>query len=84
MGDTKRGDDDWMSTQMNLGFSDELAAALNCSSKSDVDCLRSTPLATLYAAARDFRFAPAMPKEGDYPLGLISKGQWNKVRTQAF
>lgn len=81
MGGTKRGDDDWMSTEMNLGFSERLATALNCSSKSDVGCLRSVPLATLYHAAKLYRFAPAMATEGDYPLGLIAKGEWNKVPT---
>ena len=81
MGDAKRDDDDWMSTEMNLGFSEQLATALNCSSKSDVSCLRSAPLVTLYDFAKAYRFAPAMPTEGDYPLGLIAKGQWNKVPT---
>ena len=61
-----------MSAEMNLAFSKTVAEKLGCSSPADLPCLQKLPLATLYATGRQMRFAPAMPKEGDYPLGKSS------------
>ena len=61
-----------MSAEMNLAFSKTVAQKLGCSSPADLPCLQKLPLATLYATGRQMRFAPAMPKEGDYPLGKSS------------
>ena len=61
-----------MSAEMNLAFSKTVAETLGCSSPADLPCLQKLPLATLYATGKQMRFAPAMPKEGDYPLGKSS------------
>ena len=58
-----------------------LTAVLGCTGKADVDCLRKTDITTLYTAGKKFRFAPAMPVEGNYPLSEIRKGKWSKVPT---
>ena len=79
MGDMVRSDDDWMSTDLNLANSESLARQLNCTGASDISCLQNLSLAALYGPSRAMRFAPAMPTEGDYPLGLIRQGKWNKV-----
>ena len=61
-----------MSAERNLAFSKTVAEKLGCSSPADLPCLQKLPLATLYATGKQMRFAPAMPKEGDYPLGKSS------------
>ena len=68
-----------MSAEMNLAFSKTVAEKLGCSSPADLPCLQKLPLATLYATGKQMRFAPAMPKEGDYPLGkssLLRRNAW--------
>lgn len=78
---TDRSDDDWMSAEMNLMFSDQLAKKLGCQGKADLDCLRQSNLKTLYTESKKLHFAPAMDKEGSFPLGEIGKGNWAKVPT---
>jgi carboxylesterase type B len=78
---TNRGDDDWMSAEMNLAFSDRLAKQLGCTGREDLACLRKSDLKTLYTESKKLHFAPSMDEEGSYPLGEIGKGNWNKVPT---
>jgi para-nitrobenzyl esterase len=74
-----RSDDDWMSTELNIANSNSLAAELGCKGASDVGCLQQLDLDTLYQKSKGSHFAPAMPVEGQYPLGQIAKGEWNQV-----
>ncbi len=52
MGGTTRSDDDWMSTTMNLDFSQKLAKAQNCADASDLSCLRKLDISKLYRASK--------------------------------
>ena len=81
MGGTKRSDDDWMSTEMNVLFSERLAQQLGCLSPSNVSCLQAVDVDTLHAAASRLQFSPALAREGDYPLGLIRRGEYTRVPT---
>ena len=69
-----RSDDDWMSTALNLANSNELATSLGCKGASDLGCLQAIDLSTLYQSSLKSHFAPAMPIDGQYPLGQIARG----------
>lgn len=72
-------DDDFMQPSSILRNSQQLAQAIGCASSEDWPCLSSAPVAKLLDAEQTLHFAPAMPREGDFPLGLIRRGQWNRV-----
>ena len=78
---TQRTDDDWMSTKMVVMFSTQLATSLGCGTPSNLTCLRAIDMQTLSAAAGKLRFAPALAREGSYPLGLIRRGEYTRVPT---
>eukprot|EP01043_Picozoa_sp_COSAG02_P008767 COSAG02_NODE_286_length_25649_cov_13.411272_20_plen_488_part_00 len=78
---TQRTDDDWMSTKMLIMFSNQLAMNLGCETQSNATCLRSIDMQNLSAAASKVRFAPALEREGAYPLGLIRRGEYTRVPT---
>jgi len=84
MGNEKRSDDDWMSPALNEKHSQEVVASLSCSRSSvglTLSCLRNISVESLIAFEEKLRFAPALPKEGQYPLGMIQRGDYNHVPT---
>jgi len=84
MGDEKRVDDDWMSPGLNLNHSARTVKGLSCSRSSvnaTLACLQHASVHALFAFERKLRFAPALPEEGQCPLGMIQRGQWNQVPT---
>lgn len=84
MGDKRRTNDDWMSTALSDKNSQQLAKHFNCSRPStsgSVECLRNVTTPIVGKASLTWRFAPSMPEEGQYPLGLIQRGHWNQVPT---
>eukprot|EP00931_Biecheleriopsis_adriatica_P062790 TRINITY_DN37927_c0_g1_i1.p1 TRINITY_DN37927_c0_g1~~TRINITY_DN37927_c0_g1_i1.p1 ORF type:complete len:356 (-),score=66.57 TRINITY_DN37927_c0_g1_i1:755-1783(-) len=81
MGDQKRTNDDWMSTSLNVHNSQAVAVELGCGQVSNLECLRNASSSDLLSLGQQLRFAPAMPVDGQYPLGLISEGKWNRVPT---
>jgi carboxylesterase type B len=43
--------------------------------------MQNASLGDLVSFGRTLRFAPALPSEGQYPLGMIQRGFWNRVPT---
>lgn len=83
---TSVGVDDWMSKKTNLHNSKVFAARLGCHMQRDwkhspslLRCLQGRSTRQLVAASKHLRFAPAMAVQGEYPLGQIRRGKWNKV-----
>lgn len=84
MGDEKRINDDWLSPALSRRHSQQLLEHFRCSralANSSIECLQNVTLGELLSFAKSLRFAPALPVEGDYPLGLIQRGHWNQVPT---
>lgn len=84
MGGTVRADDDWMSTTLNVNNSHALSKELGCSGPDDLPCLQALSTAAVYNPSLRMRFAPSLGVEGQFPLGQIALGQWNKVSDNAY
>ena len=74
-----RTDDDWTTPSLNRNHSLALAAKLGCQTPTNLTCLHNLSVSTVFDASTAYRFAPALAVEGDFPLGLIAAGRWNKV-----
>jgi len=79
MGSKLRINDDFLPASMLMDNSQWLAEQLGCAGPDDMDCLRGAPAEQLMSAAKEMRFAPALAVEGEFPLTLIQRGDWNKV-----
>lgn len=76
---TQRYADDWTPPSFNKNMSDTLATELGCTGPGDLECLQKLTTSAVYAPSLKLHFAPALAVEGQYPLGQIAKGEWNKV-----
>jgi len=73
-----------MSSTLNGDNSAALVKDLKCSRATGnltLACMRNVSRDLLLSRGRKLRFAPALANEGQYPLGLIRQGRWNKVPT---
>jgi carboxylesterase type B len=82
-----RQSDGWMSTNLALKDARSYALALGCAGANDLECLQKVApsdliaMATTSKVSRENRwfFSASLPVEGQYPLGQIASGAWNRV-----
>jgi len=74
-----RINDDFLVASMLMNNSRRLAEKLDCAGPDDMDCLRRAPAERLMSIAKEMRFAPALAAEGEFPLTLIRRGEWQQV-----
>jgi para-nitrobenzyl esterase len=79
MGSGMRINDDFLVASLLMDNSRRLAEELDCAGPDDMDCLRGAPVEKLMSVASEMRFAPALAVEGEFPLALIQRGEWQQV-----
>lgn len=84
MGDEERINDDWMSLALNANHSDIFLQGVSCinsTAKATLECLQNASVGDILSSGSNMRFAPSLPEEGQFPLGMIQRGHWNRVPT---